>query len=718
MSLALSEDHCVLAEVARSMLTERDASGAARAALEGNPEPAAALWKEMVALGWPGLHVPERYGGQGYGLAELTIVAEELGRYATPGPFLTNAVVAEALVTAGTNAQKERWLPALIAGELTAGLGLSGSVRIGGKTVSGDGGPVLAATRAHLAVVRAGDDLVFVERDESTCHVVDNDTIDPGRSTGWVSLRGAAVADAIRGGVVPARRAAWVLAAAEAVGGLGMCTEMAVGYAGVREQFERLIGSFQAVKHHCVNMLAATELASALTWDAARSTDDQRSDELAAVAAVGWSLPAFLRVAGFNIQVHGGIGYTWEHVANVLYRRATALAAFFGRPSQFTESVTNLRLSGVTRRATVDLPAEAEGYRMAAHAFAQEHLQRPESERQVHFARSGYLVPHWPEPFGRKAGPVEQLVIDDELADLDRPSLGLGEWVLPTLLQHGDADQIARWIWPSLEGAIRWCQLFSEPGAGSDAAAVSTRAQRVDGGWIVNGQKVWTSEAHLCSHGLATVRTDTTVAKHRGITAMAVDMHADGIEVRPLTELTGESLFNEVFFTDVFVPDADVVGAVNDGWRVARSTLGNERVSIGSNSITMEADGLLALLERHDPEDVGLRREVGALLIESQALQVLNIRQASRALASVGFGAEGSLCKLIGAEHAQRVVEVGMRIAGTAALLGTEPALVRDFFLTRCLTIAGGTSEVLRNQIGERILGLPREPRVQEMGAP
>jgi alkylation response protein AidB-like acyl-CoA dehydrogenase len=306
---------------------------------------------------------------------------------------------------------------------------------------------------------------------------------------------------------------------------------------------------------------------------------------------------------------------------------------------------------------------------------------------------------------------VEQLVIEEELSATERPGLGLGEWILPTLLQHGSAEQQDRLLWSSLEGRLRWCQLFSEPGAGSDAAAISTRARWTDGGWLISGQKVWTSDARNCHRGLATVRTDPDASKHRGITAMIIDLHAPGVEVRPLTDITGEALFNEVFFDDVFVPDVDVVGEVNDGWRVARAALGNERISIGAGSVTMQADSLLGLLDRHRPDDVGSAREVGALLVEAHALQMLNLRHAARAVAGTEPGVEGSLAKLFGAEHAQRVVDLGMRIAGGAALIGGEPALVHDFFFSRCLTIAGGTSEVLRNQIAERILGLPRDPR-------
>ena len=239
---------------------------------------------------------------------------------------------------------------------------------------------------------------------------------------------------------------------------------------------------------------------------------------------------------------------------------------------------------------------------------------------------------------------------------------------------------------------------------------MATKAKKVDGGWSVTGQKVWTSDAMTCQRGLATVRTDPNAPKHKGITAMIIDLAQPGVRIQPLTEITGETLFNEVFFDNAFVPDRDVVGAVNAGWKVAMATLGNERVSIGGGSVTMAADALLDLLARHRPTDGGLARDVGALLIESYAAGALNLRQAARAVFDTGPGIEGNIAKLFGAEHAQRVAELALRIAGGSLLTGGEGDVLHDYLFSRCLTIAGGTSEVLRNLIAERILGLPREP--------
>jgi 3-oxochol-4-en-24-oyl-CoA dehydrogenase len=599
-------------------------------------------------------------------------------------------------------------LSGLVSGDVIAGIGTNGDAAVRDSTVSAVAVPALAEPGADLFLLPVGDDLVLVQAgDGVTARTVDsvNQLLAP---LVVVSLDSAQVAEVFPGAAGVATRILRLLAAAEAVGGLSACTEMATAYAAGREQFGRPIGSFQAVKHHCANMLVDTELAVAATWDAARA--DGAEAELAATMAAGHALTAYQRVALQNVQVHGGIGYTWEHDAHLYIRRATVLQTFAGDQDALRDRVVALQRDGVRRRNSVDLPEGAEQYRQAALNFRSELEAADAHDHQRLWARSGYLQPHWPVPYGRAANSIEQLIIEDALDGLDKPSLGLGEWVVPTLLQHGSPEQVDRLIWPSLEGELRWCQLFSEPGAGSDAAAVATKARRVDDGWVVSGQKVWTSDAVNCQRGLATVRTDPNVRKHKGITAMIIDLADPAVRIRPLTEITGETLFNEVFFDDVFVPDRDVVGAVNDGWSVAMAAFGNERVSIGGGSVTMTADALIDLLVRHRPGDSGVAREVGALLIESYTLATLNLRQAARAVFDAGPGIEGNIAKLFGAEHAQRVAELALRIADRAILIGEEPNVVHDYLFSRCLTIAGGTSEIVRNLIAERILGLPRDP--------
>jgi alkylation response protein AidB-like acyl-CoA dehydrogenase len=292
--------------------------------------------------------------------------------------------------------------------------------------------------------------------------------------------------------------------------------------------------------------------------------------------------------------------------------------------------------------------------------------------------------------------------------------MGITGWVTLTIAQAGTDGQRERWVEPVLRGQVMWCQLFSEPGAGSDAAAVRTSAKKVDGGWRVTGQKVWTSLAHQCQWGLATVRTDPDAPKHAGVTMMAIDMKAPGVKVNPLRGLTGHAHFNEVFFDDVFVPDEDVVGDVNKGWLVARATLGNERISIGGGSggaTGFGADDLIKLLD-NTPEDTAALylRRAGEVLAENHTLRLLNLRRVTRAIAGSEPGPEGNVTKLLLAESGQRLTELALELAGTAAVVGQAPTLTQAYLGNRAMTIAGGTSEITRNTIAERILGLPRDP--------
>lgn len=716
--LAIAEEHGQLADVARSIVTSRvGTTGARRMLLDAEDTTrwweSDGLWKEVVSTGWLGMHIDERFGGQGFGLAELAIVVEQLGRAAIAGPFLPTAIAAAVIAELGDDDQRGRWLPHLTSGDLVAAIGNASRAERADNAdnvVTVASCPTLGEMQSDLFLIPVGDDLALVESGPTT-HTTRSATSDQViRPVTIVTCTRAPVVEMFAGGAATLHRLTRLLCAAEATGGLTACTEMATSYAAGREQFGRPIGSFQAVKHHCANMLVDSELSAAVTWEALRAMAGSTEAELAATMAAGQALDAYVGVALRNIQIHGGIGYTWEHDAHLYLRRALVLSSFVGTPELLREQTAQWQLAGVRRDPAPDLPPEAEQFSDQVREFRAELANTEPGDRQKLYARSGYLTPHWPGPYGRSAGAVEQLVIDREMKGIDRPSLGLGEWVLPTILQHGTPEQLERLMQPSLEGDLRWCQLFSEPGAGSDAAAVSTKAVRADGGWSVSGQKVWTSDAVNCQRGLATVRTDTKVAKHKGITAMIIDLGAPGVEVRPLRELTGAAFFNEVFFDEVFVPDNDVVGEVNNGWRVAMATFGNERLSIGGGSVTMNADDALNVFARHRPGGTGYLRDVGALLIESYALTALNLRIAARAVQGGAGGVEGNVAKLFGSEHAQRIAELCLRMASPAILVGEEPEVMHDLLYSRCLTVAGGTSEIVRNLLAERILGLPREP--------
>ncbi len=716
MSIAITEDHRTLAETAADFLARRDARGDGRALLEAPAEELPSWWEELAGLGWLGLHVPEENGGSGFGLEELVVVVEQLGRAVAPGPFVPTVIAAAVLAAVGGEAAAEH-LPGLADGSVIGAVALGGEVTVSSGAASGSAGIVLGGGLAGLLLVATGDDVAVVPVGEGVKVEVPAN-LDPTRRSARVILDGAPAT------VLPgARRAltdlARLILSAEAVGMSRECTEMAAEYAKERIQFGRPIATFQAVKHHCANMAVATELATSAVWDAARAASTG-GDQLTYAAAVAATLaaPAADLCANLSTQVHGGIAITWEHDAHLFMRRATVLRGVLEAEAAAAE-LADLVRQGVTRARSIELPPEAEVIRDEVRSFAERVKGLSAAEQHTELVESGYTVPHWPKPWGREAGAVEQLVIEQEFAaaGIARPSYSITGWVILTLVQHGTEDQLARWIRPALDQEVMWCQLFSEPEAGSDAAGVKTRATRVDGGWLLNGQKVWTSGAHLAGMGLATVRTNPDAPKHEGITTMVIDMHADGVEVRPLKMTTGGSEFNEVFFTDVFVPDDDVVGPVDGGWTVARATLGNESVSIGGGEggMSMPPSALIAPYDAHPERVAGGAERIGRYVATHQGMGLLNLRSANRAVAGGGPGPEGAITKLVLSELGHEAAALLSQLGGPDGAFMEGPSTMTNFLVLmhRGMSIAGGTSEIKRNQIGERILGLPRDPLIK-----
>jgi alkylation response protein AidB-like acyl-CoA dehydrogenase len=719
MSIAITEEHRALAKTVSDFLAKNGARTAARARLEAESEELPSFWRELGALGWLGLAVPEEHGGSGFGLPELVVVAEEMGRAVAPGPFVPT-VIASAVIAATASPQAQaRLLPGLADGSAVGAFALGGNVRVSGGKASGSAGVVLGGHLADVLVVPAGGgDIAIVDCRAGGVSVRVPANIDPARRSARVTLD-EAQAEVVPGGRQVLTDLARTMLAAEAAGVARACTEMAAEYAKVREQFGRPIGMFQAVKHHCANMLVAAELATAAVWDAARA-GVSGGDQLTYTAAVAatLALAAADLNANLNIQVHGGIGFTWEHDAHLFLRRATATEAIVDTEAaaiQVTDSVRN----GIRRERAIDLPAEAEPIREVVREFIGRIRDLDDDARRKAMIEAGYVMPNWPKPWGRDAGAVEQLVIEQEFAaaGIKRPSYGITSWVILTLIQYGTAEQVERWVVPALNQEVIWCQLFSEPGAGSDAAGVRTRATKADGGWLINGQKVWTSGAHYSRYGLATVRTNPDAPKHNGITTMVIDLKADGVTVRPLKMVTGNSDFNEVFFDNVLVPDADVVGPVDGGWTVARATLGNESVSIGGGGggMSVPSEAFIAPLDAHPERLAGGAGRAGRHISRLQAMGVLNLRSAHRAVTGGGPGPEGNVTKLLLSEIGHEAAAILAALAGEDLAFAEGPGAMGGMLALghRAMSIAGGTSEIKRNQIGERILGLPRDPLIK-----
>jgi len=717
MALGVSEDHLELATSVRGY-AER----------HGGPMP-----------GLLGLHLPEESGGQGYGLGELAVALEELGDALVPGGFLPTVLASAVLASAGpVGADVAKLLRGLAdgsrSGAVALGAALTGTTAGVGLILDGQSGPVLGGSLADLVVlpVLAGTQERWVVVDAADLAVTELDSLDLTRPLATVRADRVPVP---AGRVLPGlgrtevTSLAATLFAAEASGIAGWAVRTAAEYAKIRHQFGRPIGQFQAVKHRCARMLTAAEQAAAAAWDAAAARDEMPvrdevpgRDEVgaaqaqfaAAVAAVV-ALDAAVSCTHECIQVLGGIGYTWEHPAHRYYRRALSLRALLGPAADWARQVAELALGGARRPVRVELPADAEPLRtqIRADLAAVAALERPEQTARL--AAGGWVVPHLAAPWGRAASPLEQLVIAEEMkhAGLRAPSLLIGAWVVPALVHYGTPAQQERFLPATLRGEITWCQLFSEPGAGSDLAGLTTRAERdAEGqGWRLTGQKVWTSLAKEADWAICVARTDPCTRRHAGITYFLVDMTSPGVTVRPLREMTGDALFNEVFLDGVLVPDDLVVGEVGDGWRVARTTLANERVSLSRTwtfgSGTPELlDVLGGLGEEARQSQLGA---AGRLVAEGHAIDVLGMRVTLKQLSGTEPGATGSVRKLLGMRHAQEIAELCWSMQGPEGALGSSP-WARQVLLTRALTIGGGTTDIQLNIIGERILGLPRDP--------
>ncbi|MCX6481973.1 MAG: acyl-CoA/acyl-ACP dehydrogenase, partial [Mycobacterium sp.] len=399
MSIALTDDHRELGTVARSFLTAQKARLTARELLDSDDEGRPPFWSDLAELGWLGLHVDEEYGGSGFGLPELVVVIDELGRAVAPGPFVPTVTVSAVLSAVGNDEQKTRLLPGLVDGTLTAAVGFGGNLTVSGGRLSGDAGVVIGAGLADVLLLASGEDMILVDRTADGVAIEVPGNLDRTRRSGHVVLTDVAVGDNLLPG---ARNAALArtrtLYAAEAVGGASDCVDSAVEYAKVREQFGRTIATFQAVKHHCANMLVAAESAVSCVWDAARAAgEDEEQFRLTSAVAATLALPAYVYNAELNIQVHGGIGFTWEHDAHLHLRRALTVQAVLGGDESATD-VFDLTAKGIARANSLDLPAGSDELRTEIRAEAQRIAGLDEKAQLDELIATGYLMPHWPKP--------------------------------------------------------------------------------------------------------------------------------------------------------------------------------------------------------------------------------------------------------------------------------------------------------------------------------
>ncbi|MDT5046472.1 MAG: hypothetical protein QOG75_2325 [Mycobacterium sp.] len=732
MPIAITAEHQDLADSVRSLVARVAPSEVLRAALEtpvNNPPP---YWQAAAEQGLQGVHLAECVGGQGFGILELAVTLAEFGYGAVPGPFVPSAI-ASALISAHDPDAK-------VLADLASGMAIAAYALDSGLTatrhgdalvIRGEVRAVPAAGEASLLVlpvaIDGGEEWVVLRADQLEIEPVKS--VDPLRPIAHVRANAVEVADDVvlsNLSLVTARALISTLLSAEAVGVARWATDTASEYAKIREQFGRPIGQFQAVKHKCAEMIADTERATAAVWDAARAVDEARENnwdtegsavEFAAAVAGTLAPAAAQRCTQDCIQVHGGIGFTWEHDTNIYYRRALVLAAGFGRKSEYPQRVVDTAAGNGMRKLDIDLDPDTEKLRDEIRAEVAVLKAIPREERNIAIAEGGWVLPHLPTPWGRAASPVEQIIIAQEFSSgrVRRPPIGIAAWIVPSIVAFGTDEQKQRFLPPTFRGEMIWCQLFSEPGAGSDLAGLSTKATKTDGGWRITGQKIWTTAAQFSQWGALLARTDPSAPKHNGITYFLLDMKSEGVEVKPLRELTGGAMFNTVFIDDVFVPDELVLGDVNRGWEVSRNTLTAERVSIGSSEAPFLAnlDQFVEFIRDGQFDQIAQNR-AGQLIAEGHAAKVLNMRSTLLTLAGGDAMPSAAISKLLSMRTGQGYAEFGVSSFGTDAAIGDpdEPAgkWAEILLASRATTIYGGTSEVQLNIIAERLLGLPRDP--------
>jgi 3-oxochol-4-en-24-oyl-CoA dehydrogenase len=732
MPIAINPEHQELADSVRSLVARVAPSEVLHAAMETPIENPPPYWQAAAEQGLQGVHLAESVGGQGFGILELAIVLAEFGYGAVPGPFVPSAI-ASALISAHDPDAKV--LADLASGAAIAAYaldsGLTATRQGDALVIRGEVRAVPAAAQASVLVlpvaIDSGDEWVVLHADQLEIEPVKS--LDPLRPIAHVRANAVEVGDdaALSNLTMTTAYALMsTLLSAEAVGVARWATDTASQYAKIREQFGRPIGQFQAIKHKCAEMIADTERATAAVWDAARAIDEASQNnwdimasgvEFAAAVAATLAPTAAQRCTQDCIQVHGGIGYTWEHDTNVYYRRAVMLAACFGRSSEYPQKVVDTATSTGMRAVNIDLDPETEKLRadIRAEVAALKAMER--EPRKVAIAEGGWVLPYLPKPWGRASSPVEQIIIAQEFTTgrVKRPQVGIAAWIIPSIVAFGTEEQKQRFLPPTFRGDMFWCQLFSEPGAGSDLAGLTTKATRAEGGWRITGQKIWTTAAQYSQWGALLARTDPSAPKHNGITYFLLDMKSEGITVRPLRELTGNEMFNTVYIDDVFVPDEFVLGEVNRGWEVSRNTLTAERVSIGSS----DANFLATLPEfvefvRDGQFDRVAQHRAGQLIAEGHAAKVLNLRSTLLTLAGGDAMPSAAISKLLSMRTGQGYAEFAVSSFGTDAAIGDPdqlPGKWGEYLLaSRATTIYGGTSEVQLNIIAERLLGLPRDP--------
>ena len=793
MQFAFSDEQEQLRLAVRRFLTDQSPPSEVRRLMATDAGYDPNVWRQLCNdLALAGVHIPEAYGGQGFSFAELAIVTEEMGRSLLCAPYFSSTVLAAtAILNAGSETDKTELLPPIAAGERLAALATTESngrwdadgieVTVHNGRLSGSKSFVVDGHIAQLLIVTArqpgseGDDgLSFYAVDAAADGVSRRllTTLDSTRKLAKIdfdNVDARLIGD--EGCAAPALARTLDLAATalanEMVGGAAALLESAIAYANMRVQFGRAIGSFQAIKHRCADLLLEVELAKSAAYQAADAAA-RDAEDLPALASLAKAAAtdASMRAARDCIQIHGGIGFTWDNDTHLWYKRAKSSEAFLGDTAHHRELL--MRQWRIPRRSAPDTVAaspapvsddrdtDSQRVRQEVRAWLTVNWDPDASliDWRRKLADSGWGMPTWPrEWFGRDLPQALGPVVDAEFASFNAvgaAKTGIRLLAAATLLEHGSGAQKQKYLRRILTGEDTWCQLFSEPGSGSDLAGATTRADFNGEHWIVNGQKVWTTSAHHADYGLLLARTDWDAAKHQGLSYFILDMHQGGVEVRQLKQMNGHASFNQVFFTDAVIPPESQVGKIGQGWQVAITTLAHERRGadgLRGQARNTDLPGRIYEQERREiatvmepykwyPQRAGrvdlvveranvtermddpvIRQEIAKLLTMSRAAEWTARRARAAQEQGRPQGPEGSLGKLASSNVARQANHVHTLIAGADAMLSGEDGpldgLIAEILVSVPATsIAGGTDEIQRNIISERVLGMPKEPRM------
>ena len=813
MNFLFTDEQLELRSAVRGFLASKSAEETVRGLMATDAGDDHAVWRQMSdQLGLQGIAVPEEYEGAGFGYLELGIIFEEMGRALLCAPYLsTVALAAEALLRCGDEAARKDLLPALATGRAIGTLAVleqpgrwdeagvrtrahrsgAGWVLDGGKRHVPDGH--IADLIMVAARTPAGVSLFAVDGEAPGLRRVPVPTLDQTRKQAHLEFAAtpARLVGDSGGGWPVIRRvldAAAVLLAAEQVGGASRAVEMAADYAGLRIQFGRPIGSFQAVKHLCADMLTEAEAARSAAYYGLWALASGASEDLPAAASLAkvYCSAAYTKIAADAIQVHGGIGFTWEHPAHLYLKRAKSSEAMFGTPAYHRDLLAGqLGLSepkgrGATwtafvppdppqgrRRSdespppkaarparerlesvpeargantNIEIRPEDQPFADEVQAWLDEHLTgefaahrgvggpddsaawdvRRRWEKELSAGR--WLGLTWPPEYGGRGATLSQAIIFEYLYARAQAPYRVGvqgqDLFGPTLLMFGTPEQKARFLPKILAVEEFWGQGFSEPDAGSDLASVRTQARLEGGEWVIDGQKIWMTFGASADWLYVLCRTDPSAARHRGLSLLLVPARQPGVQIRPITNMLGYGGFCEVFFDGARTSADLVVGAPGEGWKVAMAALGVERGTLlmpQQLGFEREAEEVLRLVRERASGAAGLTHQVVDAWIAVRLMRVTALRTIGELVAGRTPGAQAATSKLYASVQHQRLLELGVELLAEEATVTGEgyalEPLQRAFLLSRAETIYGGSSQIQRNIIGERILGLPKEPR-------